>query len=155
MTFEQAVRETPDVSSAYCPGLQAIRRCDRTHMDCPDTSVLAGSINLDEAVETLYPSDPRWDYGIGLVVNQRDDRVIWVEVHPASTSNVGEMLRKRDWLRAWLKTSAPKVRRLQCHAFYWVASGRIAISRNSPQARRLAESGMRFPTKHLKIDRST
>ncbi len=100
MKFEQAVKQTPDVENAYRPGLGAIPTHNRRRMSCAQTSKLAGSINLDAAVTTRYPNDARWDYGIGFAVNKQNDRMIWVEVHPASTSNVKEIISKLNWLKS-------------------------------------------------------
>ena len=152
MKFRRAVEGTPDVANAYRPGLQAVPPVDRRRMTCSKAAKLAGSINLDEAVKALYPNAARWDYGIGLSLSRQDDRVIWVEVHPAVTSNVKDMIRKLDWLRNWLRTSAPKIRTLGENQFHWIASGRVDILRNSPQTRVLAQSGIRFPTRHVDLD---
>lgn len=152
MKFRQAVANTPDIANAYYPGLQAIPSGDSARMSCSNSRKVAGSICLDEAVKKLYPNASRWDYGIGLEENQNSDRVIWVEVHPASTHNVKELVSKLNWLKNWLENSAPQIKALGRSHFHWIASGKIAILKNSPQARSLAQSGIQFPTKHLSLD---
>lgn len=47
--------------------------------------------------EGLYPNASRWDYAIGY-----DQKAWFVEVHPANTSNVKEMLKKVEWLESRL-----------------------------------------------------
>lgn len=153
MRFRQAVEETPDVEYAYRLGLQAIRRRDRRRMSGGGTYGLAGSINLDDAVREIYPNAARWDYGIGLIVNQQDDRVVWVEVHPASSGSVNEVIGKLKWLKNWLNICAPRIKGLGKVQFRWIASGGIHILKGSPQARVLAKSGIRFPTKYLDLDK--
>jgi hypothetical protein len=115
------------------------------------TSGLAGSVNLDDALQEIYPNDARWDYGIGLVVNRSADRVVWVEVHPASTSNVKEMISKLKWLKNWLNTCAPRMKEMEIAQFRWIASGGVNVSKNSRYAKLLAQSGITFPTKHLDL----
>ena len=65
------------------------------------------------------------------------------------------MLRKLQWLRDWLNAEAGRLKRLTDHAgedirFVWIASAGDRISRNSPQFRRLSQSGLRL-RKHLAL----
>jgi hypothetical protein len=88
------------------------------------------------------PNDPRWDYGVGLRRDSRDT-AIWIEFHPANSLHVDEVIRKREWLRGWLSTRAPKLDRLAA-GFKWVATGRVALQKGSPQLRRVAAAGIDF-----------
>lgn len=36
--------------------------------------------------------------------------------------------------------------------FCWIATGAVAFGRNSPYARKIAQSGLRFPDKHVDIE---
>jgi len=79
---------------------------------------------------------------------------LWIEVHPARSDQVDNVLNKLRWLKAWLAQSAPTLGAITPYAenpFYWLASGEVQLSRNSPQARRLARGGMRFPVRVLPL----
>lgn len=69
-----------------------------------DGRKLQGSVDIDACTKGKYPNDARWDYAIGY-----DGKAMFVEVHPANTSNVREM------------------------------ESKVAILKNSPQYRRLAK----------------
>jgi hypothetical protein len=76
--------------------------------------------------------------------------VLWVEVHPASSLHVDDVLAKLRWLRMWLAGHAPELGRMP-RRFHWVATGGIAFARGSPQARRIAQHGVSFPVKLLEL----
>ena len=151
MKFKQAIEQTPGIEHAYRLGLQAIRRRDRERISGDRNSRLAGSANLDDALQEIYPNEARWDYGIGLVVNQQADRIVWAEVHPASTSHVKGMINKLKWLKNWLNTCAPRIKEMETVQFCWIASGGVRFSKNSRYAKRLAQSGISFPKEHLDL----
>jgi hypothetical protein len=122
-------------------------------MSCTTIRKLAGSVNLEKALKNHYPNDPRWDYGIGLDTGRHNDRVLWVEVHPASSGkNVKEMIKKLHWLRQWIEHSAPEIKKLADMQFLWISSNGVHISKNTPQARELAQEGIRFPQEYLNLD---
>lgn len=150
MRFKVAVQQTSDVKSSWKSGLQALPHSDRGKIRCPARKYLAGSLFLDKALEAKYPNATRWDYAVG-VKKTNEDHIWWIEVHPASTSDVKTMLAKKKWLVQWLRKSAPNLNALKNCGFHWVASGKVAILKNSPQARRLAQSGIRQPVKYLEI----
>jgi len=119
---------------------------------------LTGSIDLDSALagEAEHANEPRWDYGIGYKPKRAEERAIWIEVHPASTSNVREVISKANWLRTWLRDNAPQLALLTIgdgpvRPFVWIATARIQIPRNSPQARQLAIAGLDMPRKALRL----
>ncbi len=152
MTFKQAVENTPEIKDHYRQGLQGIRHDDRQRIHCSTPRLLGGSLNLDEALRTANANDPRWDYGIGVRISARGDIVIWLEVHPASSLHIDAVLKKLQWLQAWLRNSAPAFMRLPPR-FCWLATGRISFRRGSPQEKRIAQKGLRFPVKQLDLDR--
>jgi hypothetical protein len=151
MTFRQAVERTAAVEGRYREGLRGIRNVDRQRIHCSNPRMLTGSIDLDEALRVRNPNDPRWDYGIGVRVGARSDIVIWAEVHPATSLHVDEVLTKLRWLRERTGDSAPAFVELGQH-FCWVATGSIAFRRGSPQEKRIAQQGLRFPVKRLNLD---
>ena len=146
MSFRNAVRATPPVSVAYRPGLQALREIDRKRVSCRDSRKVTGSLDLDGALKAERPHEPRWDYGIGY-----REGVVWVEVHPASSSHIGDVIAKHDWLKAWLRDEAPRLHELP-REFVWVASGAVSLPPGSPQRRRLAQAGIRFAGSHLALE---
>ncbi len=154
MRFKAAVERTESIADAYCQGIQAIPGVDRARISISDTARLGGSINLDAALSGTLPNAPRWDYGVGWEISNARDGVVWIEVHPASTSNVKEMVAKVGWLRQWLVDESPDLNTLTGRkpTFVWIASGSVHIPKNSPQFRQLAGSGIRYPRRHLVID---
>jgi hypothetical protein len=154
LTFKEAVAQTPALGElVWQPGLPALG-ADSQHVQCSETQRLAGSVNLDEALKTRYPAEPRWDYALGWHRGS-GEVAIWVEVHPAYTSEVEVVIRKLQWLRNWLATSAPVLDSLTKHEenpFFWLATGSVSITKNSPQARRLAKSGLRYPVRVLRLE---
>jgi len=102
MSFKEAVEGTPDVSKGFKPGLKAVVSADKDAISVKDTKKVEGSVDIDKNTAQLYPGDNRWDYAIGY-----EGKAYFVEVHPASTTNVAEMISKRTWLLNWLKTKAP------------------------------------------------
>ena len=159
MSFEEAVRAAPaPVDRAFCSGKQALAGAYRPRITCADPRRLTGSIDLDSALagEPGYANARRWDYGIGYMPSRSAERAIWVEIHPAATSNVDEVLSKLNWLRTWLRTEAPRLNSLttsngRIRPFVWIATDAVRIPRNSPQARRLSTAGLEMPRKVLHL----
>ena len=158
MNFKAAVEAAPaPVNHAYKPGKQALEKRHRSKVDCADTQRLTGSLDLDKALakEPGYANQPRWDYGIGYRPKNGKERAIWIEVHSATTSEVSKVLRKLTWLREWLNAEAGELERLTTAksgtCFVWVASKRVAIPLNSPQARRLSASALGKPLTKLSL----
>lgn len=137
--FQKAVEGTPDISTAYRRGLQALKRSDRSAFDLADTRLLDGSVDIDTAVQEKYPNENRWDYAIGY-----SGKVCYVEVHPAYTSEVSVVENKLRWLKIWLKENAPLLDAIPkaTPAFVWAQTGKGAILPRSSQARKLATMGI-------------
>lgn len=118
-------------------GLNALTSADKRHVKVPNTSLIKGSLALDNAAKQDMPDNYRWDYAIDYNGN-----VYFLEIHPASTSEIGTMINKVDGLLQWLKAidadliTLPPVNR----KFYWVSSGKtdLRIIPNSRQAKQLA-----------------
>ena len=147
--FDDAVRQTPDVDGALRAGIQALSPSHRRQVRVKNARRLRGSIDVDKALSGSMPNAPRWDYGIGLS-GSRDDRAVWVEFHPASSSHVDDILKKHAWLRGWLRDRAPLLSHLP-REFKWVATGGVALRPGSPQRHRAAAAGIRFCGSHLAI----
>lgn len=130
--FQKAVLATPEVSSGYCKGLQAMKG-NSPMLKVSDTRKLQGSVDIDDCTKSLYPQAARWDYAIGY-----NDKAYFAEVHPANTSNVIEMINKANWLEAWLKNKATDLAKIREDNLFWIPSGKVAILKNSRQYRQLA-----------------
>lgn len=144
-SFQKAVEGTPDISTAYRSGIQALKRSDRGVFDVADTRLLDGSVDIDTAVKEKYPNDNRWDYAIGY-----SGKVCYVEVHPAYTSEVSVVENKLKWLKTWLKEKAPLMDAIPkaTPAFVWAQTGKCGILPWSSQARKLAAMGMTVTPVH-------
>jgi hypothetical protein len=137
MRFKQAVENTRGLEQAYRRGLQAIQSRDTGRIPCHESRMVTGSVNLDDALAAVLPNDPRWDYGVGVTAQTTSETIVWIEIHPASSHHVDEVLHKLDWLKDWLRTRAPQLD-VMPREFVWVASGQVALQANSPQRRKLA-----------------
>lgn len=139
--FKFAVDNTDELKDGYRPGLQALKGNSSKISVCNQRNLL-GSVDIDDCTKGLYPNDSRWDYAIGYA-----QKAWFVEVHPANTSNVKEMVKKVQWLEGWLQDSGARlasIRRDTLH--YWVPSGKVCISKTSPQYRSLAKHKLQITT---------
>ena len=123
-TFEQAVRQSqPPVNDAYRPGLQALGR-HSGKVRCRQQRRLTGSVNLEDALSRAFPNENLWDYGIGYRQNS-SEVALWLEVHPADTSEVETVLKKLQWLKDWLTHYADALRALTDRGsspYWWLAT---------------------------------
>lgn len=149
MTFAEAVDLTSSIRGHLKAGLKALKSSDKDRVS-GSGRLLSGSVDIDAALRDEFPNAARWDYGIGIKAHS-DDFVAWLEVHPASSHHVDEVISKLLWLKGWLQTCAVELDRLP-RRFYWVATGAVSFDRASPQAKRIAQAGLRFPAKHINLD---
>ena len=159
MSFRAAVRAAPaPVGEAYRDGKRALAGAHRSRVTCADARRLTGSIDLDSALanEGEYASEPRWDYGIGYRPDGAGERALWIEVHPADTSQVRQVVKKLHWLRTWLGDDGRELASLTVAdrgvpPFVWIATRGVHIPRNSRQARLLRQEGLGMPRKALDL----
>lgn len=158
MSFEKAVKAAPaPVCDAYHPGKQALKGEHREMIRCQDPRRFTGSIDLEAALADDARVTNPWDYGIGVRLPGGSECAIWVEVHPAATTEVSTFLRKLTWLRSWLRTQAAALDALSrpsvgVETFVWIATNAgVHIRPGSPQARRLQQSGLRLPRQVLEL----
>ncbi len=69
MKFKNAVLRSPALAKAYKPGLQALKASDAEQITCENPRLLAGSVDVDEALSRTLPNEPRWDYAVGVKHN--------------------------------------------------------------------------------------
>lgn len=142
-SFRKAIENTPDVQHGYREGMQAIVKADKRAVMVKNARRLDGSLNIDEETKKLYPNESRWDYAVGY-----DGKVYYIEVHPANTSNVEEVIKKKLWLDKWLKEKAPSMTALKAGSpkFHWAATeAGVHVSPRSMYARRLSQRGIEKP----------
>ena len=154
MRFREAVDATAELRGACLPGLQALKESDRNRIQCADTRRLKGSIDLEVRLKDHYREYPQWDYGIGWLEAAGRECAIWVEVHPASSGHVDDMIRKVTWLKNWLRNHAPCLKSLTRveNGYAWVATAGISFRPGSPQAQKLTRAGVSFPQKQLRLN---
>ena len=146
-TFKSIVQAVHAIAGAYREGLQALESKDAGKVKPQNPRKLSGSVYLDKCLKTTNPHDARWDYVIGY-----REKAYFVEVHPANTSNVDEVVKKKKWLDVWLKTNALDLKAMMAGtSYYWIASGKVAILPNSPQARKIAKNKLVL-CKELNLD---
>jgi hypothetical protein len=159
MNFQQAVAAAPEpVSRSFREGKQALKREHRGRVICGNSRRFSGSIDLEGALSRskAHANENLWDYGLGLVLSGHAERAIWVEVHPACTSEVEKVVRKLQWLRKWLREEAQELNKItnsrEGRNFFWVATkAGVHIQRNSPQYRRLRLAGLDSPQRTLRV----
>lgn len=152
MRFREAVANS-EVRGSYCSGLQALTERDRNRLSCQNPRKISGSLNLDATLAQIYPNAPRWDYGIGIRKTVSKDKAIWIEVHPGDANQVSKIIEKLTWLKNWLGNNARDLLTITegDYPYIWVASGRVSFQKTSPQAKRLAKEGIKFPQEHYFI----
>lgn len=132
-SFKEAVSKCQEIQSALQPGLTALGGNSKV-VKPKDSKSIDGSVDIDSALKIKYPTESRWDYVVGYA-----DEALFIEVHPADTSNVEEMVKKVKWLVNWLAISAPDLNLLHKRkVYYWVPSGRVNILKGSAQYRKIA-----------------
>ena len=144
--FRTAVGKIKALAGCSQKGLQALKKSDRVRVKPKNTRELRGSVNLDECLKKAHPQASRWDYAIGYAANE-GEKVYYVEVHPAATSNVAEVICKHKWLVQWLKAEAGELDRLP-REFWWVATNSVdkRITKRSKYKRSLSQHGIKGPT---------
>lgn len=142
MTFQAAVRAIPEIQDAWKAGLQALRPADRQRIVARATRQLRGSVDLDSALRDAYPNAQRWDYGIAIRPTKSVETILWVEIHPATDGEIRTVLAKLAWIKEWLRNCAPSIDAFR-REFIWISSGNTSFTQRSPQAKRMAQAGLR------------
>jgi len=131
-------------------GLQAIEKTHRNKINCKNNNNITGSINLDLNLRSLYQNANRWDYAIGYIGSDDIEKVWFIEIHPAETSEVEKIINKAIWLRNWGMTKATELWNNR-KGLYWVASGRVHIRQHDNYRKRLALCGVGMPVGKLAV----
>lgn len=146
MTFKEAVSKCDEINDALKPGLTAMGK-NSIFVKVKALASLDGSVDIDKATKELRPHEARWDFVFGYQGN-----AYFVEVHPADTKKVVEMVKKVAWLKKWLSSTAPDLKKLhKCGFFHWISSGRVKILKTSPQYKKVSSNNLLI-TKVLNLD---
>lgn len=139
--FRSAVNGIDDLRNGYRRGLQAFKS-NSSKVLISDSKKLLGSVDIDECTKLIYPQDSRWDFAIGY-----NQKAWFVEVHPANTSNVKEMVKKVQWLEGWLVDKGKNLAIIRNeNAHYWIPSGKVCILKTSRQYKSLAKYKIQITT---------
>ncbi len=136
LTFNDAVNKVP--SLILKDGLGAIKAGYRDKLHIKEPRKLCGSVDIDKDLQASEPHSARWDYAIG-----HGEKAYFIEFHPADTSNVKEVIKKLEWLKTWLKSTASQLDKLKAEKpYHWIASGRINILPGSREYRLCVSKGI-------------
>jgi hypothetical protein len=159
MKFKHAVeRGTIPIRTAYKVGLTALRNESR-RVTSGDPRRFTGSIALDKIFKTTLPTAHRWDYGIGYVTSKNKEVAIWIEVHPAETSEIVVLIKKLNWLKTFLnnpeneqlKTLTKAAATASLVPFQWIASKGVDLRPTTKQEKMLRMAGLDRPKAYLSL----
>jgi hypothetical protein len=151
MKFKEAVEQTPHLAEAYCLGLQALRPEDKPHIEPEDPRKLAGSVDIDAANKRTDPNGNRWDFAIAYKHTNRNAEVVYfVELHTASDSQVGKVVKKAQWLLNWLHGVGARLNAFE-KEILWISSGPTTFSLTAPQKKQMAQVGLKHAGSLLRI----
>jgi len=156
MSFEAAAQTAGLLPQA---GKQAIEHKYRNCVELSHGIQFTHSIDVDAHFQATEPNANRWDYGVGLRQGATHF-AIWIEPHGAtSSSEVDKVVAKVSWLKTKLRldpwtqlsglTEATKQRGVQ--QFWWLVPGTVSFRPGSKEDKKLAQSGMKMPTKKIVI----
>ena len=148
--FRKAVKACPDLTLR--DGLQAVSPANRERIRPKDTRSVTGSVDIDEDLRELLPTDNRWDYAVGYRGNENREKAFFIEVHSAEPSEIRCVVRKAQSLKAWAERNAPDLWNMTVpREIHWVASGRCDLRLNDSYRRRLAKVGVSSPKQCLEL----
>jgi hypothetical protein len=120
------------VTTAHQPAIAIKRR---------STTRFSESVDFDQALGT--GGGKQFDYL--LFTAENGDRIYLVEVHPAHTGNVNEVIEKRRASLEWLSQNEPALHAVaKDEVLWWISTASVRITPNSPQARRLSLAQVRI-----------
>ncbi len=148
--FRKEIDKIPEIRGCFMAGLQALERDHSKKVRDYKNDKLEGSLDLDQCVKSIYPNSNRWDYIIGY-----NSKALFVEVHSAQTGEVTTMIKKLNWLKDWLNTKAPGLKKIKDKQtpFIWLSSSKVDIPRYSSEYKRLAAAGI-IPKSHLSLKKN-
>lgn len=158
MALRKVAEGTP-LSSYVKDGKLALKGEHRDRVSTSRGSSLIDSVNLEEALSRLVPDVPQWDYALGWI-SKECESCCFVEVHPANTRQVDQVVRKKASAETRLRELAPTVmeladrtrRRLGKPIWHWIATdAHVGIHPGTPASRKLSQAGIAMPARHLEL----
>lgn len=136
-TFIVKIESIDSIRSHYKSGLHALGNYSKKIVPS-DPHKCNGSVDIDTALMNWYPNSARWDYVLGY-----DDYAYFVEVHPATGSEVDVVIKKLLWLKEWLSTSGMPLKQVQAPLpFHWISSGAVKVLKGSGHYRKAQKLGI-------------
>ncbi|WP_448529522.1 hypothetical protein [Raineya sp.] len=133
INFKDIVQKIEVLKNCYQNGLQALGN-HSVSIQVENTRLCEGSIDLDNCLKEIYPSENRWDYVVGY-----ENKSYFIEVHPADTSDVKVIIKKAEWLKKLLDNEAKNLKAISHQVFYWIATSGVKLKGNKYQ-KQLAQS---------------
>ena len=150
-SFQKAVEACADLTLR--DGLQAISSASRERVHPKDPRYVTGSVDIDADLKVQFPGDNRWDYAVGYRTSEDMEKVYFIEVHPAETSEIRRVIAKVRHLKAWAERNARVLWNMTVpREIHWVASGRINLRMNDSYRRQLAMEGVGSPKRLLTLE---
>jgi len=142
MAFKATIEANQQTAHCYQKGLKALRSYSNKVKPQHPRNV-NGSVNLETCLPEPEHGEGRWDYMVGY-----NEEAYFIEVHPADSKNVDEVIKKAKWLYQWLKDN-PDIKAIQAEndPFRWVATNGVNIS-TKHQFRLAQEAGIGPPKNH-------
>lgn len=142
--FQVAIENTPEVKAGYCSGLKAVKGSDRAKIVPSQPLLINGSLDIDTCVKNIYPDNNRWDYAISY-----NNKITFLEIHPAYDKEIKVLQEKLGWLKTWLKSNAPQIAALpkSDKPFCWMPSGETGFLSTSVSRKKIALLGISFESR--------
>ena len=148
--FRTAVTACSDLTLR--DGLQAVSPANRVRIRPRDPRSVTGSVDIDADLRERFPTDNRWDYAVGYKGSDNREKVFFIEVHSAETSEISCVIRKAQNLKAWAERNASDLWNMTVpREIHWVASGRCDLRLNDSYKRLLAKAGVGSPKQYLEL----
>ncbi len=140
----QALRAAPNLAQGVKPGLQALSSIHHELVLNPRESCCA--IALDNHFAGTEPNASCWDY---LVVTKTDRRV-GIEVHGGSSSDVDDIIAKKEWALEKLRLECPTTLPAE---WFWLLPARASShsSAITPKRRLLNQNGIQGPSRRVTL----
>lgn len=145
MAFRDTVEANQQIGSCYQQGKQALTGNHRNKVQPQNPRNLNGSVDIETCLGEPEQGEARWDYMIGY-----EKAAYFIEVHPADSRHVGEMIKKVQWLKQWLKQNQDiKALLAENSPFRWVSTNGVNIQGNYKF--KLSQNGLSMPQKQTTL----
>lgn len=139
ITLRDCLLDTSSLLSDVREGASAIRSSDIKLIAESERDKIADSIDLDSAMREEHPNLHRWDYIASVPVV---DKLVAIEPHSATDSEVAVVIAKKKSAQEYLKTHFNKGHKVS--NWYWVSHGRVGFSKMDKARRQLDQHGIEF-----------